>query len=182
MNEYKEQEIKVLDIDVASVVKKLESMGAKKVYDGVRTIFVVDTLDRSFLTQQDKLIRITEEGSIKVTIHVNQSNLNLKEEIKFKTSRLKETMDFFHHIGLDPISKVEVPRISFELGKLDFDIDCFPSIPPFLEIDVKHIQEEGYTVELLLKDLELENHKMVVMGTEDIHKLYGIDYFDCYKI
>lgn len=48
MNDYKEQEIKVLDIDVVSVVKKLESIGAKKVYDGVRTIFAVGYF-RSFL-------------------------------------------------------------------------------------------------------------------------------------
>ena len=63
-----------------------------------------------------------------------------------------------------------------------FDIDIFPLIPPFLEIDIEHINEEGYTVESLLEKLGLENNPVVEMGTEDIHKLYHIDYFDAYHV
>lgn len=181
LNEYKEHEIKVLDVNVEEVCKRLEEIGAKKVYDDVRTIIALDTEDRHFLNDKDKLIRVTDEGSIKVTMHVNQSKPDIKSGIKFKTSRLKETMDFFHEMGLDPISKVEAPRISYELGKIDFDIDKFPAIPAFLEIDIENIEEEGYTVEDLLKKLGLENNKVVVKGTEDIHELYGVDYFDVYK-
>lgn len=181
LNEYKEYEIKVLEVDINSLIKKLEEIGAKKVYDDVRTIIALDTKDNLFLNQKDKLIRITDEGSIKVTMHVHQSQPEIKEEIKFKTSRLKETMDFFHEMGLDPISKVRVPRISYELGKIDFDIDCFPAIPPVLEIDIEHIDQEGYTIDTLLKKLGLENNKVVIMGTEDIHKIYDIDYFEVYK-
>lgn len=182
MNEYKEHEIKVLDINVQELVKKLEKIGAKKVYDDDRTIIAIDTSERMFLNKQDKLIRVTDEGSIKVTMHVNQSKPEIKEGIKFKTSRLKETMDFFHELGLDPISKVKAKRISYELGKIDFDIDEFPVIPAFLEIDIEFIEEEGYTLEQLLKELGLENNKTVVMGTEDIHNLYGKDYFGEYKV
>lgn len=181
MNEYKEHEIKVLDVDVQKLTKKLEEIGAKKVYDDERTIIALDTQERMFLNQQDKLIRVTDEGSIKVTMHVNQSKPEIKEGIKFKASRLKETMDFFHQLGLDPISKVKAKRISYELGKIDFDIDKFPAVPAFLEIDIEFLEEEGYELEQLLKELELENNKVVVMGTEDIHKLYGIDYFVEYK-
>lgn len=181
LNEYKEHEIKVLDINIDSLTKKLEEIGAKKVYDDIRTIIALDTKDKLFLKEKDKLIRVTDEGDIKVTMHVNQSKPEIKAGIKFKTSRLKETMDFFHEMGLDPISTVKVPRISYELGKIDFDIDSFPAIPSFLEIDIEHIEEEGYTVESLLKELGLENNKVVIMGTEDIHKLYNIDYFQIYK-
>ena len=121
LSEYKEHEIKVLEVDINTLIKKLEEIGAKKVYDDVRTIIALDTEDKKFLNQKDKLIRVTDEGSIKVTMHVHQSQPDIKAGIKFKTSRLKETMDFFHEMGLDPISKVRVPRISFELGKIDFD-------------------------------------------------------------
>lgn len=182
LKEYKEHEIKVLNVDIDKLTKKLEEIGAKKVYDDFRTIITLDTEDRYFLNHKDKLIRVTDEGSIKVTMHVHQSQPDIKAGIKFKTSRLKETMDFFHEVGLDPISKVSVPRISYELGRIDFDIDNFPAISPFLEIDVEYIKEENYTVESLLKELGLENNKVVVMGTEDIHKLYDIDYFEVYKV
>ncbi len=181
LSEYKEHEIKVLDVDIKSLTKKLDEIGAKKVYDDVRTIIAIDTEDKYFLNKKDKLIRVTDEGSIKVTMHVNQSKPEIKAGIKFKVSRLKEAMDFFHEMGLDPISKVSAPRISYELGAIDFDIDSFPAIPPFLEIDIEHINEEGFMVDELLKKLGLENNKVVVMGTEDIHKLYNIDYFEIYK-
>lgn len=182
MNEYKEHEIKVLDVDVQQLVKKLEEIGAKKVYDDERTIIALDTPERMFLNKQDKLIRVTDEGSIKVTMHVNQSKPEIKEAIKFKTSRLKETMDFFQQLGLNPISKVKENRISFELGEIDFDIDKFPAIPAFLEIDIEFLKEEGYELEQLLKKLGLEDNKIVVMGTEDIHNLYGKDYFSEYRV
>ena len=181
LNDYKEHEIKVLDVDVDSLTKRLEEIGAKKVYDDSRTIITLDTKNREFLGQKDKLIRVTDEGSIKVTMHVNQSQPETKAAIKFKTSRLKETLDFFHEMGLDPISKVNAPRISYELGAIDFDIDMFPAISPFLEIDIEHLTDEGYTLESLLEKLGLEGNKIVVMGTEDIHKIYNIDYFQVYK-
>ncbi len=181
MNEYKEHEIKVLDVDIEKLKEKLDKIGAKKVYDDERTIIALDTPERTFLNKQDKLIRVTDEGSIKVTMHVNQSKPEIKEGIKFKTSRLKETMDFFHQLGLNPISNVRAKRISYEIGKIDFDIDKFPAIPAFLEIDIEFLEDEGYKVDDLLKKLDLENNRVVVMGTEDIHKLYGIDYFEKYK-
>lgn len=181
MNEYKEHEIKVLNVDVQQLIENLERIGAKKVYDDKRTIIALDTSERTFLNQKDKLIRITDEGSIKVTMHVNQSKPEIKEGIKFKASRLKETLDFFHELGIDPISKVTSNRISYELDKIDFDIDKFPAIPAFLEIDIEFL-EESYKLEELLKELGLENNKIVVMGTEDIHNLYGINYFNEYKV
>lgn len=181
-NEYKEHEVKILDVDIEKLKSKLEQIGAVKVYEDVRTIIALDTKDRMFLDKKDKLIRITDEGSTKVTMHVNQSNPNTKKAIKFKTSRMKETLDFFEEMGIKPISKVEAPRVSYELGKVDFDIDKFPKIPAFLEIDTEDLENEGYSLEKLLEVLELQDNKMVIMGTEDIHKLYGIDYFEVYKV
>ena len=46
----------------------MESIGAKKVYDDERTIFALDTKERKYMKDCDKLIRVTDEGSIKVTI------------------------------------------------------------------------------------------------------------------
>ena len=75
LDEYQEQEIKVLEVDVASLTKKLEEIGAEKVYEDTREIIALDTKDRQFLTQKDKLVRVTDEGSIKVTMHIHQLSL-----------------------------------------------------------------------------------------------------------
>lgn len=179
--EYKEHEIKVLDVDVEKLKIKLEELGAKKVYEDYREIIALDTPDRMYLNEKDKLIRVTDEGSIKVTMHVNQSKPDIKKGIKFKVSRMKEVLDFFEEMDLKPITRVKAFRNSYELGKIDFDIDKFPEIPAFLEIDIEHLEEEGFTLDELLEKLDLKDNKIVVMGTEDIHKEYNIDYFEVYK-
>lgn len=181
-NEYKEDEIKILDVDVEHLKLKLEELGAKKVYQDYREVISLDTSDRELLTKKDKLIRITDEGSVKVTMHVNQSKQDEKQEIKFKVSRMKEVIDFFAELDIKPVTEVKEKRTSYELGKVDFDIDEFPKIPPFLEIDKEFLESEGYTLDELLEKLDLTNNKVVVMGTEDIHSLYGIDYFEVYKV
>ncbi len=178
-NEYLEHEVKILDINVDEVTKSLENLGAKKVYDDYRIITTLDTDERSFLLKQDKLIRITEEGSIKVTMHINNSNPDIKRGIKYKVSRLKEQKDFFEEMGIKPISRVKARRISYELGEVDFDLDLFPTIPPFMEIDIENLDIE---LSELLEKLNLKDKKLVKMGTEAIHMLYNVDYFDVYKI
>lgn len=180
MEEYKEKEIKILDVDVDILKGKLEEIGAKKVYDDVRTITTFDTEEGEYLLKEDKLIRITEEETVKVTMHVNNSKKEEKRVIKYKVSRTKEQEDFLKQLGLVPISRVKARRVSYELSGIDFDIDVFPKIPPFLEIDVETLDEKD--IKSLLDSLELSNKKLVIMGTEDIHKLYEIDYFKEYSV
>lgn len=175
--EYVEHEIKVLNVDINQVKAKLEELGAKKVYEDERKFTVLDNENGDYL-KQDKLIRITEEGSVKVSIHINNSKPEIKEAIKYKASRVKEQLDFFLAIGLKPIAKAKAKRISYELGNIDFDIDDFYKIPPFLEIDIENV--DNY--QELLKKLGLENHEVVRMGTEAIFEHYGLDYFKEYKV
>jgi adenylate cyclase class IV len=55
---------------------------------------------------------------------------------------------------------VKSHRISYELGNIDFDIDKFPNIPAFLEIDIENLE---ISVEELLKKLDLDSNEVVVM-------------------
>lgn len=58
-------------------------------------------------------------------------------------------------------------------------MDKFPAIPAFLEIDVENLND--VQMQELLEKLELTNYRIVKFGTEQIHALYGIDYFKEYK-
>lgn len=178
----KEQEIKVINIDVENLEQKLVELGAKQTYRGTRHIYALDTKDREFLDKRDKLIRVTDANTVKVTMHINQSRPEEKDEIKYETNSLKDTLEFFHQMGIDPITKVDATRTSYKLGMLSFDIDKFPLIPPFLEIGIEFLKEEGYTIESLLETLKLDKNSIAILGTEDIHKLHGYDYFEEYKI
>ncbi len=52
--EYKEHEIKVLDVNIEELKARLEEIGAVRVYKDTRTIIALDTTDRMFLNKKDK--------------------------------------------------------------------------------------------------------------------------------
>lgn len=86
MGDYKEHEIKVLNVDIDKLSTKLEEIGANKVYEDNRIITTFDT-ENGLLKEHDKLVRITEEDGIKVTMHIHNSEPDIKEAIKYKVSR-----------------------------------------------------------------------------------------------
>lgn len=172
-SEYIENEIKILDIDVVQTCKILDSLHAKKVFEADREITTFDTPEGNY-RKQDKIIRITKEGSTKVTMHVHNSHPEEKEVIQYKISRAKEQIEVFKQLGLIPKTYVKSHRISYEWNGLDLDIDTFPGIPPFMEVDLENGES---TIEALLQVLKLPEKQVVRMGTEAIYMFYGKDYF-----
>lgn len=178
----REKEIKVINIDSLMLEDRIKELGGVNTYTGVRTIYALDTKDKLYLNTYDKLIRVTDASSVKVTMHINQSNPSIKDEVRFKTNNLSDTLEFFHNMGLDPITKVCASRTSYTIGNISLDIDKFPLIPAFLEIDIEHLEDDGYTIESFIELLNLDMKNVVVLGTEDIHNIYGYDYFEEYEI
>lgn len=148
-------------------------------YEGERVITTFDT-PNFWYRKEDKLIRMTEEGSVKVSIHTNNSKKGSeKRVIKYKVSRAKEQQDFFLEIGLIPVTKVKALRVSYEWNGMDFDIDQFPEIPAFLEIDLENAL---FSLEKLLEKLNLIGKDVVDLGTESIFERYGMNYYDKFRI
>ena len=123
MNQLKEQEIKVLEVNVEELKKKLEEIGASKIYE-----------------------------------------------------------DISAGATLNSVSQVSENRVSYKLGKVDFDINSFPLIPPFLNINIESLEEEGYHLNELVDKLGLVDHQVAVMKIEDVYRFYGIDYSKMYKV
>jgi len=65
------------------------------------------------------------------------------------------------------------------LNGIDFDIDQFPEIPAFLEID---LENSLFSLEELLEKLSLKGKNVVDLGTESIFERYGIDYYKKFSI
>lgn len=182
-----ENERKILDLsddDIRRIGIILTEMGAKIVSDKFPRR--IRTLDNGISKEKDQLLRITEEeGHTKLTLHINQSDAENKRPIKIHLKEPKRIMDFLAaRYGETLTSDVVAPRTSLELGEgekcVDFDIDEYPAIPAFLEVDLANLNELGLTLEQLLSKLGLQNHRVVNLGTEDIHALYGVDYFEVY--
>jgi adenylate cyclase class 2 len=175
--DYYEDEYKILDIDVKNVCDLLEKMGAVKVFDDKRTTTSFENSDKS-LGRNGKHLKVVEEGKVKISFSQPFSE-GKREEIKFKTTRVKEVFDFLNRLGFDPVAKSVSKRISYELNGADFDIDIFPEIPPFLEID---LGDSGLVLETILRQLGLRGNIQIKAGTTEIYKIYGKDYFEMFKI
>lgn len=179
MNGYKEKEIKVLNIDVQRTISHLEKIGAKEVFSGKRIISTFDFSDRRCL-RNDILIRLTEEENVKLTAHINNSSVDDRQIVKIHINENSSICkDFLSVVGLSEYTRLESYRTSYELGNVDFDLDQFPFIPPFLEIDVEFLD---FPLDNLLDMLDLKNNRIVKCGTENIYQIYGIDYFSTFKL
>lgn len=174
---FEEKEIKILNIDVASLQSTLNKIGAKKVYDGERIFTTFDNRNRAF-SKGKGVIRLTEEDKLKLSVS-DYNSKNKKETVKLFVSRKKETLALLAKLGFYPICEVKSRRISYEFGEIDIDIDIFPRIPPFVEIDLDKLQ---CPLDTFLEKIGLLGKKQFDGGTEDIYARYGINYFTKFKI
>ncbi len=183
-DDYFENEIKVLDVSPEIICNKLDSMGAKKVFDDDRVFTTFDSQTESYLAK-DILIRLTEEEKLKLSISTDtsKSSTGEKRTIKVFVSRKKEMIDFFAVLGIEAVAEVKSHRTSYELttskGIVDFDLDTFPLIGSFLEIDLENMDRP---LDEYLKELGLENNRIVNCGTEQIYGMYGYDYYKEFSI
>jgi len=176
MNNYADKEIKVLDVDVKNLCAKLENLGATKVFDGARVRTSYDNSEQTLISNEIE-IRITEEGETKLSL--DENNGGERTSIKLRISRAKEMEDLLAKLDIKPVSKVESYRISYELEDVDFDIDKFPEIPAFLEVDLKDSNKDK---QKLLKKLSLENNEIFEGSTIKLYERYGKDYIKLFAV
>jgi len=174
---YIEHEIKILDIDVAEVMLSLEKLSAVKVYDDERIATYFDNPQGDY-AKANKSIRLTEEGKLKLSITSVDDATNIKV-VKVFTSRKQETVDFLAMLGLFPTAVVQSHRISYEWQNVDFDIDQFPGIPAFMEIDINNLPISQ--AELLAK-LGLQDNKIRQMGIPEVFAEYRVNCFEKFKV
>ena len=161
-------EIKILDIDPEKLSAKILALGAQKVFDQDRTITYFKRADGS---AENATFKLTEESKLKFSATKLGSE---PEEIKVFISRKEEFVKILGFMGYAPVTKVTARRISFELGSVDFDIDIFPGIPAFLELDVP-VDASNSQAEIIAQ-LELQNNPIVTTSTPEVFRIYKKDY------
>ncbi len=168
-----EIELKVLDIDLDSVLAKLEKLGAKKIFEG---LLVEKAFFGNNINPKQQLLRLRKEGN----------------EVKLTYKQRKGTGDFLeaeeHELGVsdfDVMQKIieklgytcehcrEKKRITFLLGKVHIEIDKYPTIPHYLEI-------EGNKEDILetLDKLGFTMKQTCTLITPEVLEHYGKDPFN----
>ena len=132
-----EIEAKFLNIDHDKVRAKLERLGAKCVHP-VRLMRRknFDYLDKR-LEQKGGWIRVRDEGD-KVTLcykQLNDRTIHGTQEINVIVNEFEATCAFLEAIGLTTHSYQETKRESWVVGTVEVELDEWPWIPQFVELE-----------------------------------------------
>ncbi len=170
-----EIETKVLDIKESEIIERLLSLGAKQVrkttlsVDWYRLKGVKEGEDPWFLR-----IRSDSESKHEVTWKAKSDIIGVArkhKEINFLIDSPGELSDLFQEIGLEKYAHQEKMRTSFSMKEWSFDIDKYPGMPAFLEIEGSSEKSVGEAIKLL----GLEKNRTWAKGEriliQDIYKL-----------
>lgn len=174
-----EIETKVLDVRVEEIEKTLIDLGAIKIN---KNRLIVDWFDYPNRKEGDEnwflRIRSYSDGGNEVTWKAKSDILGTArkhKEINFKIDEPEKLADLFEEIGLKKYAHQEKDRTSFTFKDWRFDIDQYPNMPAFIEIE--GVSEEH--VNEAVKLLGLGDHRTWAKGERIlIQEIYGLDWYN----
>ncbi|MFA7309121.1 MAG: CYTH domain-containing protein [Patescibacteria group bacterium] len=172
-----EIEVKYIDIDVPDLEKKLEVIGAEKVGEYLYRSKTFDYADLR-LDKDMSWVRMRDEGD-KVTLAYKKrlgvtsegGNDTGMEEVEIEVSDYEKTAQIFLKIGLIEKFSQEKKRIRYKKGTTEFDIDFWPGIPPYLEIEAQSWED----IDAVAVELGLTPDKRMICSATQIYAHYGIN-------
>lgn len=132
-----EIEAKWLEINVEQMRRKLQEIGAELAQpERMLARKPYDFPDRR-LEKNGGWVRVRNEGD-KITLSYKQQNdrtLHGTKEVTLVVDNFGMTCNFLEAIGLEPKSYQETKRESWKFGDTEIELDTWPWIPSFIEIE-----------------------------------------------
>ena len=162
-----EYEVRILEIDVDSIKNKLEEVGAKFEWDCLQRRYVYDFIP----PQKGRWIRLRYNGfSTTLAIkEIKSLQIDGTNELEIVVSDFDETNRILQKLGYKPRTFQENFRIEYSLNGVNFDIDKWPLIPPYVEI-------EGTSEHEVLTAANALNIPQTKLTTKDVDSIYNDEY------
>lgn len=164
-----EYEVRKLEIDHNLIVKKLEELGATKVFDCLQERKVYDFKP----VKQGKWIRLRTNG-IKTTLTIKEieaKTIDGTKELEIEVSSFNDTDEILRQLGYESRSYQQNRRLQYILDDVEIDLDRWPLIPEYMEIEGKSIED----VNKILKELEIKEEEVTTLDVDGIYRYYGIE-------
>lgn len=175
----KEIEVKVLNIDLDEVEKKLKDIGAKLIAEEYQINTVLDSKDEYIQKELDSYLRIREtknsltgEDNIKLTLKKNIGNGKTRQNIETTTEiEDKESMiAILKDLKYEVVEEGHKERISYIYDNIRFDLDkwdkeTYPH--PYMEIEVEEEEDLEKAINLLNIDRTHISTKSIVELKEE---------------
>jgi len=135
------------------------------------------------LDKKGSWIRLRHEGdeitlAFKQRLGIGKDNDEGMEEIEFVVSDFEQAEHFLLSIGLIRKGYQENKRIRYQLGNIEFDIDLWPKLNPYLEIEAPSWKEIDKAIVLL----GLNPEEKRIFSTNQIYELEGINLNEYIKV
>lgn len=173
-----EIEAKFLDVDPVEIQKKLAAIGAEKVGEYFYRRRVFDYPDWR-LDKAHSWLRIRDEGD-RVTLgfkqrigadrHDGSTSDTGMEELEVVVSDFDTTAALLFRLGFIEKHYAENRRIRWKKGAVEFDIDTWPELPTYLEIEAP-IWEQ---VDAAIRELGFDPADKKIFSTNQIYAMKGI--------
>lgn len=164
-----EFEAKVLDVEPDEMADRILLLGGRRVGSRMMRRYVYDIQ----AGDESRWIRLRDSGA-EVTLTVKEiahDGIDGTTETEVVVGDFETTNELLRRIGFKPKSYQENRRTSFELADAQLELDQWPLIPPYLEIEGRsreHVVEVGRMLGVSEDDLTGEN-------TIKVYARYGID-------
>lgn len=135
MAKHFEIELRFIKIDKSLLIKKLRSLKAKDLGEDLLSESIFDNKDKTF-NSSGRLVRIrtTKKGSaIAFKDHRKISSKVL--EIEFGIEDPEKAAEFLKKLGYIVIRRQEKKRHTFKIDGCIVDIDTWPNLEPYVEIE-----------------------------------------------
>ena len=180
-----ECEVKFLDIDVDQIITKIESLGGAKQFDRVFRRIVFDYPDLRLNNEKKAWVRLRDEGD-KITLSYKQrldagdgtTNDRSMLEHEVEVSDFEQTAQILRNMGLADKFYEENRRVQYKLDDVELDIDHWPQLKPYLEIEAPSWEQ----VDKMIEKLGLNPDDKKIYSTHQIYAQAGINENDYKRI
>lgn len=133
----KEIEVRFLEIDTKAIVEKLQSLGAKDLGEDFleEIIFYDQAGNWQYKDKKFARLRKTKEGTFMAFKDQSVETATGTEEIEFKVDDFEKAKVFLEAVGLVAFRDQQKKRHTLKLGEVIVDIDTWPKVPTYLELE-----------------------------------------------
>lgn len=165
----KEIESRLLEVDVENFVKELVKHKATFVGDWLQMRYCYDFTP----VKPNSWIRLRTNGQeTTLTIkEIESKKIDGTKESEITVSDFDTTNEILEKLGYYARSKQENRRIRYLLDDVEIDIDSWPMIPTYVELEAK--SEEH--IKKLCNKLNINYNDLVTLDVASIYLHYGID-------
>lgn len=142
-----EFEVRVLEINQDKIIKKLTSLNAEFQFDCIQRRYVYDLSP----TDKKRWIRLRTNGN-RTTLTIKNlvsSEIDGTQELEIEVDNFERCNLVLKELGFEPKGYQENRRRQYILNGVEIDIDSWPLIPTYMEIEGPSEEAVYYTLSVL---------------------------------